>query len=133
VKEVMRAEGDPVRRLRGLVELSLARPGLLRDEYRLWLEVWVRVRERAHELDDAEVFYGAHDALLDTIRQGRTQGVFKPAASPEAIAEAMIALSDGLAFKVAEDYWEMSVTRSRELLHLFCERMLGLTAGALGE
>jgi AcrR family transcriptional regulator/transposase-like protein len=131
VEELMRAEDDPVRRLRGLVELSLASPGLLRDEYRLWLEVWVRVRERVHELDDTEVFYGAHDALLDTIRQGKASGTFKPVASPEAIAESMIALSDGLAFKVAEGYWEISVTRSRELLHLFCEQALGLQSGAL--
>jgi len=132
-EELMATEDDPLRRLRGLVELSLASPGLLRDEYRLWLEVWVRLRERVHELDDSDLFYGAHDALLDTIRQGRALGVFKPAASAESVAEAMIAMSDGLAFKVTEDYPEMTVTRSRELLLLFCERMLGLAPGALDD
>ena len=130
---LMAAEDDPLRRLRGLLELSLANPGPLRDEYRLWLEVWVNVRERVHEFDEADVFYTAHDALLEIIRQGRAMGVFKPVASAETIAEAMIALSDGLAYKIAEDYWEITVPRSRELLHLFCEQMLGLAPGTLAE
>ncbi|HSL96229.1 MAG TPA: TetR family transcriptional regulator, partial [Thermoleophilia bacterium] len=133
VERLMAAEDDPLRRLRGLMELSLASPGPLRDEYRLWLEVWVKVRERVHELDETDVFYTAHDALLEVIRQGRAMGVFKPVASAETIAEAMIALSDGLAYKMAEGYWEITVTRSRELLHLFCEQMLGLAPGALSE
>jgi len=133
VEDLMRREDDPLRRLKGLLELSLASPGVLGDEYRLWLEVWVWARERAHDVDEAEVFYGAHEALLDTIRQGRVTGAFKPVAPPEAIAESLIALSDGLAFKTVEGYWEMSLERSRGLLHLFCEKMLGLTAGALDE
>jgi len=133
VAELMRNEADPLCRLKGLVELSLASPGHLRDEYLLWLEVWVRARERAREVDEGEVFYGAHEALLDTIREGRRTGVFRPAATPEAIAEAFIALSDGLAFKTVEGYWEMSEPRSRELLHLFCEQMLGLPSGALDQ
>jgi AcrR family transcriptional regulator/transposase-like protein len=131
VEGLMAAEDEPLRRLRGLLELSLASPGPLRDEYSLWLEVWVSVRERVHELDDTDVFYTAHDALLETIRQGRAMGVFRPVASAEAIAESMIALSDGLAYKMAEGYWEITLTRSRELLHLFCEQMLGLAPGAL--
>lgn len=133
VEELMRREVDPLRRLSGLLELSLASPGHLRDEYLLWLEVWVRVRERAREVDEAEIFYGAHEALLDTIRQGRASGVFRPTATPEAIGESLVALSDGLAFKTVEGYWEMSLARSRELLHVFCEQMLGLAAGALGK
>ena len=133
VEGLMAAEEDPLRRLRGLLELSLATPGPLRDEYRLWLEVWVNVRERVHDLDETDVFYTSHDALLETIRQGRAMGVFRPVASAETIAEAMIALSDGLAYKIAEDYWEITVPRSRELLHLFCEQMLGLAPGALAE
>jgi hypothetical protein len=60
-------------------------------------------------------------------------GVFRPVASAETIAEAMIALSDGLAYKIAEDYWEITVPRSRELLHLFCEQMLGLAPGTLAD
>ena len=131
VEALMAAEDDPLRRLRGLLELSLASPGPLRDEYRLWHEVWVNVRERVHELDETDVFYSGHDALLETIRQGRAMGVFKPVASAETIAEAMIALSDGLAYKLAEGYWEITLTRSRELLHLFCEQMLGLAPGTL--
>lgn len=131
VEGLMAAEDDPLRRLRGLLELSLASPGPLLDEYRLWLEVWVNVRERVHELDETDLFYTSHDALLETIRQGRAMGVFKPVASAETIAEAMIALSDGLAYKLAEGYWEITLTRSRELLHLFCEQMLGLAPGSL--
>ena len=133
VEEMMQNEEDPRRRLRGLIELSLANPGDLRDEYLLWLEVWVRVRERAREVDEAEVFYGAHQALLETIRQGRASGVFRPTATPEAIAESFIALSDGLAFKTVEGYWEMTLDRCRELLHTFCEQMLGLAPGTLDE
>jgi len=133
VEGLMAAEDDPLRRLRGLVELSLASPGPLLDEYRLWLEVWVSVRERVHELDETDLFYTSHDALLETIRQGRAMGVFKPVASAETIAEAMIALSDGLAYKLAEGYWEITVPRSRKLLHLFCEQMLGLGSGTLAD
>jgi hypothetical protein len=60
-------------------------------------------------------------------------GVFMPVASAETIAEAMIALSDGLAYKLAEGYWEITLDRCRELLHLFCEQMLGLAPGTLAE
>jgi len=133
VEALTAAEDDPLRRLRGLLELTLASTGPLRDQYRLWQEVWVSVRERIHEFDEADVFYSGHDALLETIRQGRAMGVFKPVASAETIAEAMIALSDGLAYKLAEGYWEITLDRSRELLHLFCEQMLGLAPGSLAE
>jgi hypothetical protein len=42
-------------------------------------------------------------------------------------------LEDGHTLETAKGYWEMSLARSRELLHLFCEQMLGLPAGALRE
>ncbi len=60
-------------------------------------------------------------------------GVFRPVANAETIAEAMIALSEGLEYRMAGGYWAITAPRSRERLHPFCEQLLCLAPGTLAE
>jgi|GEM_PF-7030828 len=126
------AEVDPVRRLSGILEtVALPTSELCRIDYRLWLEAWAREREGINQLTDDEAFFGGHEMILRTVRSGRDQGVFVPVASCEVIVDGVIALADGLAYSVVEDFWNASIARSREVLHLYCEQMLGLAPGSL--
>lgn len=127
VLELLRVESDHLRRLRGMVELAVPTPGVLQDDYLLWLEFWVWTRQAPQQLMDSKVLYVFHDALLRVIRAGEAAGAFRLARTPEDIADSFIALSDGLSYKTVQGYPDMPVTRAQELLWAFATQQLGVT------
>ena len=130
----MRRDGDHMRVLATLLEASLPHPGVLFDEYVLWLELWtaathdVSLRPLCEELA-AEY----RDELVSLVREGTAAGAFRPVAEAEIVAERISAMVDGLCFRTVVGYSWTPLERVRELLRDFACEQLGVRAGELPE
>jgi AcrR family transcriptional regulator/transposase-like protein len=127
---VSAAPGPPAR-LAALVALALPAPGLLYDEYRLWLEVWVWVREHPQLKAREDALSTWRDALTEVVAEGAAQGLWIPVADPEVVAERLVALHNGLSFKVALGRGGMPLAQAREVFAAFVAEQLGLEPAAL--
>jgi AcrR family transcriptional regulator len=129
--ELLRTEGDHLRRLRGMVEIAVPTPGIVWDNYLLWLEFWVWARRAPQLWMHAEGLFGFHAAWLTVIEEGEAAGAFRPARSAEDITDSLVALLDGLSYEIVQGYAEMPSTRARELVWAFVTRELGVGGAPL--
>src|SRR3954465_3438121 len=91
------ADDDAAARLRRLLAVSVPYPGPARDEYVLWIELWLRVLHQPDLLARCEAisaqgrgyFHGA-------VRRGAESGEFVPATDPAEVAERLVAFVDGV-------------------------------------
>jgi AcrR family transcriptional regulator len=119
-------------RLAQLLELSVPVPGPRRGEYVLWIELWVRALQEPSMLPDCEALSRRWRAsFFDTVRRGTEAGEFAPVASPDAVADRLIALVDGLGFELLQGYSWTSPDRMRERMHDFAAEQLGISRAAL--
>jgi AcrR family transcriptional regulator/transposase-like protein len=127
IDELREETADSVRRLRGILELSLPAEGRLHDEILLWLEVWVRIRFHP-ELLTACVAMSDYwlSFVREAIEDGERAGVFHPVAPAAELAQWFVALADGLSFRSAVGYTGMHVRRVTEVLLEFAARQLGV-------
>jgi AcrR family transcriptional regulator len=127
--ELRKQTADPLELLRRTLELAVPSEGMLRDEYVLWIETWARVRLHPELLAECVTMSARWANFIEeVIRDGERCGVFHPVAPAPELAQRLVALSDGLAFRSALGYTGMHVQRVSELLQAFVAEQLGVPA-----
>ncbi|WP_461144651.1 TetR family transcriptional regulator C-terminal domain-containing protein [Salinifilum aidingensis] len=118
----LHAIADAHERLLRLVELQLPTPGLLRQEWSIWLQVWNESSLNPNlQVLHSDSYARWHDTIARTIREGQQQGVFVER-DADALTAALAALVDGLGIQVMTGRPGRSVDGMRELLRDFVER-----------
>ena len=131
-----RVEADSVasatQRLAQLLALSVPSPGENRDEYVLWIELWLRVLHQPALLADCEqISRRWREHFFTVVRDGAESGEFAPVREPEEVAERLIALVDGLGFETVLGYGWTSPERMHERLLQFAAEQLQVPVSAL--
>jgi AcrR family transcriptional regulator len=119
-------------RLGRLLAVAVPYPGPARDEYVLWIELWLRVLHQPELLPQCEAISEQwHGYFHDIVRRGAETGEFTPAADPDAVAERLVAFVDGVGFETALGYRWTSPERMHARLAEFAAEQLGVPAEAL--
>ncbi len=130
----LRRDGDHMRVLATLLEVSLPYPGVLFDEYVLWLELWTAVTHDASLQPLCEELAADYrDEMVKLIDDGTVSGVFRPVAEPSVVAERISAMVDGLCFRTVVGYSWTPLDRVRDLLRAFACEQLGVPLEDLPE
>jgi AcrR family transcriptional regulator len=117
------AETDPPRRLLAMVDQCLPYPGVLRQDWVLWLELWLRtVRHPELGPTGARLYERMHDWL--------SEGIAACGPPPDVdsghLADHALALCDGFGVRVL--IGEMPIEYAREQVWGYLARELGLDA-----
>ena len=124
----------PARRLARLLAVSVPYPGPARDEYVLWIELWLRVLHQPDLLAQCEAISEQWRGYFhDIVRAGAETGEFAPAADADEVAERLVAFLDGLGFETALGYRWTSPERMHERLVEFAAEQLGVGPDALAD
>jgi AcrR family transcriptional regulator len=127
-------DDPPALRLARLLRLSVPYPGPSRDEYVLWLELWVRALHQPELLPQCEAFSSQWRGLFrDVVRAGAESGGFTPAADPDEVAERLVAFIDGLGFETTLGYRWTSPERMHARLIEFAAEQLRVAPATLAE
>src|SRR4051812_13896898 len=98
-------DADATERLARLLAVAIPYPGPARDEYVLWIELWLRVLHQPDLLARCEeVSAQWHGYFHDVVRRGVATGEFAPAAPTDEVAERLVAFVDGVGFETALGY-----------------------------
>jgi AcrR family transcriptional regulator len=120
-------------RLARLLAVSVPYPGPARDEYVLWLELWLRVLHQPELLPRCEAFSAQWRGYFhDVVRRGVEAGEFAPGAAPAEVAERLVAFVDGVGFETALGYRWTSPERMHARVVAFAAEQLGVAPEALG-
>ena len=130
----LRRDGDHLRVLATLLEVSLPHPGVLFDEYVLWLELWTAVtHDPALQPLCEELAADYREELVKLVREGTSAGAFHPVAAPDEVAERISAMVDGLCFRSVVGYSWTPLERVRTMLRAFACEQLGIVPANLPE
>ncbi len=130
----LRRDGDHLRVLATLLEVSLPHPGVLFDEYVLWLELWTAVtHDAALQPLCEELAADYREELIKLVQEGTSAGAFRPIAAPDEVAERISAMVDGLCFRSVVGYSWTPLDRVRALLRAFACEQLGILPADLPE
>jgi AcrR family transcriptional regulator len=126
---------DPAgRRLARLLAVSVPYPGPARDEYVLWIELWLRVLHQPDLLGQCEAISEQWRGYFhDAVRRGAESGEFTPAADPDEVAERLVAFVDGVGFETALGYRWTSPERMHARIAAFAAEQLGVTPDTLAD
>jgi len=120
-----------VERLRVMIDECLPLPGMQRNEWTLWIELWLRAtRDDALKPMAARLYENYREWMLEVIRFGMKSGEFETD-DAEASADVAMGLLDGLGVRALISDPVMDVDRVRELAATRIARELGLEASAL--
>lgn len=110
---ILESEGDPLSRLRMVVESYLPEGAETVETWKVWAELWVE-SIRSPELQALnEKFYGEwRDIVASIIRDGQALGQLT-AGDPVLLANMLISMLDGLAVQVLAGSRSMTVSRMR--------------------
>lgn len=110
---------DGYERLLHLLELQLPKPGLLRLEWSIWLQVWnqTALDPRLRGLH-AAAYSRWHNTIRSAVELGQRQGLFVPGDAGE-FALRLTALIDGLGIQILTGRPGCSIDTMRETLHDF--------------
>jgi len=126
-------DDGPSERLARLLAVSVPSPGPARDEYVLWIELWLRVLHQPDLLPECEAISAQWRGFFhDVVRRGVDAGEFAPAAAPEEVAERLVAFVDGVGFETALGYRWTSPERMHARVVAFAAEQLGVPAESLG-
>ena len=124
-------DASATERIRVMIDECLPLPGRQRNEWALWVELWLRAtRDPSLRPTGARLYEKYRQWMLEVIVFGIKCGEFT-CADPEASADVAIGLLDGLGVRALVEDPTMDVDRVRRLA---AERMaveLGLPASAL--
>lgn len=130
----LRRDGDHLRVLATLLEVSLPHPGVLFDEYVLWLELWTAVTHDVSLQPLCEELAGDYrDEVRKLVSEGAEAGTFRPVAEPGEVAERISAMVDGLCFRNVVGYSWTPLDRVRTMLRAFACEQLGIVPADLPE
>lgn len=130
----LRRDGDHLRVLATLLEVSLPHPGVLFDEYVLWLELWTAVtHDAALQPLCEELAADYREELVKLVQEGTSAGAFHPIAAPDEVAERISAMVDGLCFRSVVGYSWTPLDRVRAMLRAFACEQLGILPADLPE
>jgi len=118
-------DASAARRLARLLAASVPRPGPARDEYVLWIELWLRVLHQPELLPECEAISAQWRGYFHAaVRAGVDSGEFVPAAPADEVAERLIAFVDGLGFETALGYsWTSPERMHARLVELAAEQL----------
>jgi AcrR family transcriptional regulator len=120
-------------RLARLLAVSVPYPGPARDEYVLWIELWLRVLHQPELLAECEAISAQWRGYFhDVVRRGVDAGEFAPAAPPDEVAERLVAFVDGVGFETALGYRWTSPERMHARVVEFAAEQLGVPVESLG-
>src|SRR4051812_18854032 len=120
-------------RLARLLAVSVPYPGPARDEYVLWLELWLRVLHQPELLPRCEAFSAQWRGYFhDVVRRGVEAGEFAPAAAPGEVAERLVAFVAGVGFETALGYRWTPPERMHARVVAFAAEQLGVSAESRG-
>ena len=130
----VRRDGDYMRVLATLLEVSLPHPGVLFDEYVLWLELWTAATHDEALRPVCENLAAEYrDELVKLVQEGTAAGAFHPVAAPGEVAERISAMVDGLCFRSVVGYSWTPLERVRTMLRAFACEQLGIVPADLPE
>ena len=119
-------------RLGRLLAVSVPYPGPARDEYVLWIELWLRVLHQPDLRPQCEAISKQWRGYFhDAVRRGAERGEFTPAADPDEVAERIVAFVDGVGFETALGYRWTSPERMHERIVAFAAEQLGISPARL--
>jgi AcrR family transcriptional regulator len=115
-------------RLREMIDQCLPYEGALRDEWLLWVELWLHAARRPDLRQTAARLYARlhawfEEAIADGVRRGELT-----AADPPRITDRLLALIDGYGIRALCGDPAMPVTRAREEIWAAVAPDLGLEA-----
>jgi AcrR family transcriptional regulator len=130
LETALEEEDDPVLQLAMLIDVAVPYPGWLREQYLLWIELVSRVL-RGTELrpESRKVGVRWRRYFREVIEEGERAGAFRPVARADEVAERLVGLADGLAFKALAG--DVTPERVHELLRRFAAEQLGVTPASL--
>ena len=127
--DVPEFKGDPVTRLKAMIDQCLPLPGELERDWVLWVELWLRaVRHPELRPTAAKLYARMNEWFRTTIEEGEF-GV----TDAGAIADRTLALIDGLGLRALLGDPEMTLERAREEVWDALARELGLAGAASRE
>jgi AcrR family transcriptional regulator/transposase-like protein len=133
LRQLRDADVPPLEHLRRLLELSLPSDQGLHDEYLLWLEVWVRVRDhRAFLQESITMSRRWYEAVRQVFGRGVSAGLFTPVTGLDEVCERYVAMAESLAYRAALGYSDTTPERAQSILARFTAEQLGLAPGQLG-
>ncbi len=128
----LRQGPDYAQSVASFLEMSLPHPGVLRDEYVLWLELWSAVCHDATLLPVCEELTALfRSEVMALVSEGTQAGTFHPVTSPTEVSERIIALVESMCLSSAIGYSWLPLDRVRELLRSFVCEQLGLAPNEL--
>jgi AcrR family transcriptional regulator len=121
------ADGAPAaERLRAIIDSCLPIPGAQRDDWLLWVELWLRAARHPELAEAATRLYGRlHEWVCDAIALGIASGEFA-AVDPDGLTDTLLALIDGYGLRVLIGDAAVDLERARAELWAFAARELGL-------
>ena len=130
LEAALEEEGDPVSRLALLIDVTVPYPGWLREQYLLWIELVSRVL-RASDLrpESQRVGLRWRRYFREVIEEGERAGAFHPVAAADEVAERLVGMADGLAFRALSG--DITPERVHELLRRFAAEQLGVAPASL--
>jgi AcrR family transcriptional regulator len=120
------ADATATERLRAMIDSCLPAPGEQRDDWLLWVELWLRAARRPELAETASRLYARlHDWFAETIRDGVGSGEFH-ATDADVLADRLLALIDGFGLRVLIGDDAVSLTRARDEVWAVASTELGV-------
>jgi AcrR family transcriptional regulator len=118
---------EPVaRRLRDMIDQCLPLDRALRDDWLLWVELWLHAARRPERRDTAARLYARmHAWFMEALSEGIASGEFA-VAEPERVVDRLLALIDGYGVRSLAEDPAMPVDRAREEIWIAIEGDLGV-------
>ena len=112
-------------RLRSMIDHCLPSSPSLREDWVLWVELWLRTARHPDLRPVAEKLYARlHNWFATEVAAGSRDGEFGPC-DPDAVADRMLALIDGFGLRVLIGDPAIPLDRAREEVWTVVERELG--------
>jgi len=113
-------------RLQNMIDQCLPAEGSLRDDWLLWVELWLHAARRPELRPTAAKLYARmHHWFGETIAEGVATGEFT-VTDPERTVDRLLALIDGYGIRALTDDPAMPIERAREEIWASVAKDLGL-------
>jgi AcrR family transcriptional regulator len=123
-------DAPPEARLRALIDVCLPVPGTQRDDFVLWVELWLRAARHPELSETAGRLYRRlHEWTRDVIDDGVARGAFETA-DTERVTDRLLALIDGYGVRALIGDPAMTLERARAEVWATVAAELGVSAPA---